>query len=106
MQEIKLDDNFFKKLDRYSYNLKKEIKGFFDGRHLINKKGSSIDFADYREYAFGDDIKRIDWNLYAKYEKYFIKLYNDQKQANIRVYLDCSASMGKLDKIKKIILLQ
>lgn len=100
MQDIQLNDEFFSTLDRYSYQLKKDINGFFDGSHLTNKHGQSIDFADFREYSLGDDIKRIDWNLYARFEKYFIKLYNDQKQANIRIYLDCSASMGYKDKYK------
>ena len=43
----------------------------------------------------GDDIRRIDWNLYSRFEKYFLKLFTDERQMHTRIFLDCSASMGK-----------
>ena len=43
----------------------------------------------------GDDIRRIDWNLYSRLEKYFVKLFNDERQMHVQIYIDCSASMGK-----------
>ena len=59
-----------------------------------------MEFADYREYQLGDDIRRIDWNLYSRFEKHYLKLFTDERQMQVQVFLDCSASMGK-DNPKK-----
>ena len=59
-----------------------------------------MEFADYREYQLGDDIRRIDWNLYSRFEKYFLKLFTDERQMQVQIFLDCSASMGKNDPKK------
>ena len=59
-----------------------------------------MEFADYREYMLGDDIRRIDWNLYSRFEKYFIKLFTDERQMHVHIYIDCSASMGKVNPNK------
>ena len=48
----------------------------------------------------GDDIRRIDWNLYSRFEKYFIKLFTDERQMHVQIYLDCSGSMGKVNPKK------
>ncbi|MBO7297683.1 MAG: DUF58 domain-containing protein [Clostridia bacterium] len=57
--------------------------------------GQTVEFADYREYMLGDDIRRIDWNLYSRFEKFFLKLFTDERQMHVQIFLDCSASMGK-----------
>lgn len=62
--------------------------------------GQTVEFAGYREYMLGDDIRRIDWNLYSRFEKYFLKLFTDERQMHARVFLDCSASMGKENPAK------
>ena len=59
-----------------------------------------MEFADYREYMLGDDIRRIDWNHYSRFEKYFIKLFSDERQMHVQIYLDCSGSMGKVNPKK------
>ena len=95
-----LNDQFFSRLEALSLNLKSNLSGYFGGKHLVNTYGQTVEFADFREYQLGDDIRRIDWNLYSRFEKYFLKLFTDERQMQIQIFLDCSASMGK-DNPKK-----
>lgn len=95
-----LNDEFFSRLETLSLNLRKDLTGFFGGKHLVHTYGQTVEFADYREYMLGDDIRRIDWNLYSRFEKYFLKLFTDERQMKVQIFLDCSASMGKPDKKK------
>lgn len=89
-----LNDEFFDRLDSLFISLRPDLTGYYGGRHLIKKYGQTIEFADYRKYEPGDDIRRIDWNLFARLKKYFLKLYTDERQMYVRIYVDCSASMG------------
>jgi len=90
-----LNDAFFSRLETLSLNLRKNLSGFFGGQHLVRTYGQTVEFADYREYMLGDDIRRIDWNLYSRFEKFFLKLFTDERQMHTQIFLDCSASMGK-----------
>lgn len=100
MKHSYLNDAFFSRLETLSLNLQSNLAGFFGGKHLVSTYGQTVEFADYREYQLGDDIRRIDWNLYSRFEKYFLKLFTDERQMQIQIFLDCSASMGK-DNPKK-----
>ena len=62
MIEKYLNDEFFSRLETYSLMLRRDLSGFFGGKHLVNTYGQTVEFADYREYMLGDDIRRIDWN--------------------------------------------
>lgn len=95
-----LNDDFFGRLETLALNLHSDLSGFFGGKHLVRTHGQTVEFADYREYMLGDDIRRIDWNLYSRFEKYFIKLFTDERQMHVQIYLDCSASMGRNNPIK------
>lgn len=90
-----LNDKFFSRLETLSLNLKSDLTGYFGGRHLVKTHGQTVEFSDYREYQLGDDIRRIDWNLYSRFEKYFLKLFTDERQMKVQIFLDCSASMGR-----------
>ena len=90
-----LNDEFFSRLESLSLELRADLAGFFGGKHLVRTYGQTVEFADYREYMLGDDIRRIDWNLYSRFEKFFLKLFTDERQMHTQVFLDCSASMGK-----------
>lgn len=90
-----INDEFFSRLETSSIYLKANLAGFFGGKHLVKTYGQTVEFADYREYMLGDDIRRIDWNLYSRFEKYYLKLFTDERQMHTRIFLDCSASMGK-----------
>ncbi len=95
MKNSYLNDQFFSRLETMSLDLRKDLAGFFGGKHLVSTYGQTVEFADYREYQLGDDIRRIDWNLYSRFEKYFLKLFTDERQMQIQIFIDCSASMGK-----------
>ncbi len=90
-----LNDKFFSRLETLAFNLKSHLLGYFGGKHLVSTYGQTVEFADFREYQLGDDIRRIDWNLFSRFEKYFIKLFTDERQMHVQIFLDCSASMGR-----------
>ncbi len=90
-----LSDEFFSRLETLSLELRADLAGFFGGKHLVKTYGQTVEFADYREYMLGDDIRRIDWNLYSRFEKFFLKLFTDERQMHTQIFIDCSASMGK-----------
>lgn len=94
MKASYLNDEFFSRLEALSLNLKSNLSGYFGGKHLVSTYGQTVEFADFREYQLGDDIRRIDWNLFSRFEKYFLKLFTDERQMQIQIFLDCSASMG------------
>ena len=100
MKNSYLNDGFFSRLETLALNLKADLRGFFGGKHLVRTYGQTVEFADYREYMLGDDIRRIDWNLYSRFEKFFLKLFTDERQMHVQIFLDCSASMGKEDPQK------
>ena len=95
-----LDGDFLDRLDAATLLLKNPMTGFFGGGRKARSYGNTVEFADFREYFAGDDIRRIDWNVYARLEKYFIRLFTDERQMHNQVYIDCSASMacGKPEK--------
>ena len=93
--KVQLNDAFFNRLETMSLNLKSNLRGYFGGKHLVSTYGQTVEFADYREYQLGDDIRRIDWNLFSRFEKYFLKLFTDERQMQVQIFLDCSASMGR-----------
>ena len=69
------------------------MEGSVSGHHKSNHKGSSVEFAEYREYTPGEDPKRMDWRVLARTDRYFLKEF--EAETNLRSYhlLDCSASM-------------
>ena len=90
-----LNDAFFSRLETLALELRANLGGFFGGKHLVRTYGQTVEFADFREYMLGDDIRRIDWNLYSRFEKFFLKLFTDERQMHTQIFIDCSASMGK-----------
>ena len=100
MKDSYLNDQFFSRLETLALNLRKNLAGYFGGKHLVSTYGQTVEFSDFREYQLGDDIRRIDWNLFSRFEKYFLKLFTDERQMHVQIFLDCSASMGK-DNTKK-----
>jgi uncharacterized protein (DUF58 family) len=70
------------------------VDGFINGLHRSPYFGASVDFAEHRGYVPGDDIRRVDWRLYARTDRYYIKEYEADSNANFAVLLDVSKSMG------------
>lgn len=89
-----IDEAFFQSLELLDIYLKDNVAGAFGGNHRSKKIGSSSEFADYREYISGDDIRRIDWNVFSRFEKLYLKLFLDERQMHHRIYIDGSLSMN------------
>src|SRR5499426_1135231 len=70
------------------------VDGFINGMHKAPFFGASVDFAEHRGYVPGDDIRRVDWRLYARTDKYFVKQYEADTNTNFSVLFDVSRSMG------------
>jgi uncharacterized protein (DUF58 family) len=79
------------------------VDGFINGLHRAPYFGASIDFAEHRGYVSGDDIRRVDWKLYARTDRYYIKQYEADTNANLAIMLDVSKSMGfKSGEVSKL----
>lgn len=101
-----LDDQFLHRLENLTFQTTKPMRGFFGGNHKTNAYGQTVEFADFREYVLGDDIRHIDWNLYSRFEKHYIKLFVDERQMHTKIFLDCSASLKKIDDQKANLMLK
>lgn len=88
-----IDEQFLQQLELFTLAVKDNVAGLFGGNHKSKKYGSSCEFADYRDYIEGDDITKIDWNLYGRFEKMYLKLFLDERQMQTRIYIDGSTSM-------------
>jgi uncharacterized protein (DUF58 family) len=86
-------ESALRKLDQLALTASQVRSGAIKGERRSHKKGQSVEFADYRNYVRGDDLRRLDWNLYARLEKPFIKLLEDEEDLAVHILLDCSASM-------------
>jgi len=108
------DSTFLAKLEQL-YLLSKKL---FRGEHRAERKsrqtGSSLEFADYRNYSLGDDLRTIDWNIYGRLDRLFVKLFEQEQDLHIYFLIDASASMrwqpssssssssSKLDQARRI----
>jgi len=78
------------------------VEGFISGLHKSPYQGFSVEFAEYREYAPGDDLKHFDWRAYGRTERHYIKLYQEETNLKAYILLDCSNSMAyRSDGISK-----
>ncbi|MGN0806507.1 MAG: DUF58 domain-containing protein [Candidatus Coproplasma sp.] len=89
-----IDEELLGQFETLQMLIKNNVAGMFGGNHKSKTYGSSCEFADYREYAPGDDITKIDWHAYARFEKLYTKLFLDERQMHTRIYVDASRSMG------------
>src|ERR1043165_2585819 len=79
------------------------VDGFINGLPRAPCFGASIDFAEHRGYVAGDDIRRVDWRLYARTDRYYVKQYEADTNANLAILLDVSKSMGfASDEVSKL----
>jgi len=70
------------------------VEGFLSGLHRSPFKGFSVEFAEYRQYIPGDDLSTIDWKVYARSDRYYIKKFEEETNLDCHLMLDCSGSMG------------
>lgn len=94
MKKVVIDEAFLSQLEQLGTLLKNNVAGMFGGNRRSKNLGSSCEFADYRDYMPGDDVTKIDWNAYARFDKLYEKLYFDERQMHTRIYIDVSRSMA------------
>lgn len=92
-QRWTINEEFLQQVERLQSLVKNNVAGQFGGNHQSKSFGSSCEFADYRDYVAGDDVTKIDWNAYARFDKLYLKLYLDERQMHTRIYIDGSRSM-------------
>jgi len=89
-----LDPAVLARIDNLELLARTVVDGFLSGLHRSPYLGFSLDFAEHRPYMPGDDIRRIDWSLFARTDRHYIKLFEAETNANFAVLLDVSRSMG------------
>ncbi len=80
-------------LERMELVSRKIFRGRMKGERRSRRKGQSVEFADFRNYVPGDDLRFIDWNLYARLDKLFLKLFQEEEDLHFYALIDCSPSM-------------
>jgi uncharacterized protein (DUF58 family) len=93
------------RIERLRINPNRKRTNRSQGEHYSGKGGSSIDFSDYRDYAAGDDTRYIDWNIFARLRRPYIKLYSHEEELHVTVLIDASSSMqmeGKFERAKQL----
>lgn len=88
------DEKTLRKLEQLTLIANRVRAGVMKGDRRSTKRGTSIEFADYRDYTRGDDLRRLDWNVYARLDKPFIKLLEEEEDLTVHVLLDASQSMN------------
>jgi uncharacterized protein (DUF58 family) len=88
------DEGFLRQLERLAVLMKQPARGGLKGGRRSVKRGQSVEFADYRDYALGDDLRQLDWNVYARLERLFVKLFVEEEDVTISFLLDASPSMA------------
>ncbi len=88
-----LDVDFIHKLDRLDVLSRKILLGKLQGERRSKRKGQSVEFADYRNYVAGDDLRFVDWNLFARLDRLFLRLFMEEEDLSVSVLFDASASM-------------
>ena len=88
------DEAFLRQLERLLLLMRSPVRGGLKGGRRSVKRGQSVEFADYRDYTLGDDLRQLDWNVYARLEKLFVKLFVEEEDVTVTLLLDASASMA------------
>src|SRR5665213_891515 len=93
--------SFLSRLEELRIKTRRQYPGMGKGAHLSPKRGSSLEFSDYRHYSVGDDFRYIDWGMYARTDKLYIKLFKEEEDLLTYIFLDASASMGFPERDRK-----
>jgi uncharacterized protein (DUF58 family) len=89
-----LDAQTLSKLHTMTLRARVVVEGALAGLHRAPHFGSSVEFAEHKEYSPGDEIRHIDWKAYGKFDKYYVKRFEQETELRAYVALDCSGSMG------------
>lgn len=89
-----LDPTVLASISNLELRARAVVQGFLSGLHKSPYHGFSVEFTEHRHYHAGDDIRHVDWKLFARSGKYYVKQYEDETNVRCHLMLDCSASMG------------
>ena len=100
------DETFLRRLEQLELASRRLTAGRMKGERRSVRRGQSVEFADYRNYAAGDDLRQLDWNVYARLEKLFVKLFVEEEDVTVHILVDASRSMdygepNKLDAARR-----
>lgn len=96
------DSTFLAKLEQLFLLSKKIFRGEHRAERRSRETGASLEFADYRNYSLGDDLRSIDWNIYGRLDRLFIKLFEQEQDLDIHFLIDASASMRWTPGIERL----
>jgi uncharacterized protein (DUF58 family) len=102
------DADFLKRIERLSVTARRSFRGSGHGERRARTHGASTEFRDHRSYAPGDDLRHLDWNLYARHDRLHLKRFHDEQDVRVHLVLDASASMGagepsKFDAARRLV---
>jgi uncharacterized protein (DUF58 family) len=102
-----IDSRLMAKLDQVDVMSRKIFAGKLQGERRSKKRGFSVEFADYRQYVAGDDLRFVDWNIYARLDRLFLKMFIEEEDLSLLIAIDRSASMdwgnpNKLDFARRL----
>jgi uncharacterized protein (DUF58 family) len=89
-----LTPELLRRLEQFQLLATRRAKSSAKGERRSRARGQSVEFADYRTYVHGDDFRYLDWNLYGRLERLFLKLYEEERELPVRIFLDASESMA------------
>src|SRR6187431_1425770 len=89
-----LTPELLRRLEQFQLLAARRAKSTARGERRSRARGQSVEFADYRNYVPGDDLRYLDWNLFGRFERLFLKLYEEERELPVRIFLDCSESMA------------
>src|SRR5882757_2169247 len=90
--DLLLSPEFMARLDQLDVLSRKLLAGKMKGERRSKRRGQSVEFADYRNYVIGDDLRFIDWNIYARLDRLFLKLFLEEEDLAVYVLVDVSKS--------------
>ncbi|HSU56323.1 MAG TPA: DUF58 domain-containing protein [Candidatus Dormibacteraeota bacterium] len=93
MPESLLTPSLLRRLEQFQLLATRRAKSTSRGERRSRARGQSVEFADHRNYVAGDDFRYLDWNLYGRLERLFLKLYEEERELPVRIFLDASESM-------------
>ena len=85
---------FLSQLETFRLRTRKEFLGSHPGSYSAPRRGTSLEFADYRKYSLGDDLRYVDWGIYARTDRLYIKLFHEEVDLFAYIFIDASASMA------------
>ena len=100
MPNALLTPELLRRLEQLQLLAARRAKSSLRGERRSRARGQSVEFADHRNYVFGDDLRYLDWNLYGRLDRLFLKLYEEERELPVRILLDASESMTFGEPVK------